>query len=64
MDKTGLKLLTVCTAGVLALSGCANAKTTDGETEAVGIYEAEEAQFSSNLSDKTGMSGFSGSGYQ
>ncbi|MBO5054912.1 MAG: beta-mannosidase [Lachnospiraceae bacterium] len=63
MDKTGLKLMTVCTAGVLALSGCVNSKTTDGEAEAVGIYEAEEAQLSPNLSVKTGLSGFSGSGY-
>lgn len=65
MDKKGLRILTVYTAGLLTLGGCANADTQnyEKEEEIIGIYEAEEAQLSSNLSVKSGLSGFSGSGY-
>ncbi len=52
MDKKGLRILTVYTAGLLTLGGCANADTQnyEKEEEIIGIYEAEEDECTFQIS--------------
>lgn len=69
MKYKNLKILTILGAGLLLLGGCAGKDTQEdmeemqAEPEIVGVYEAESANLSQNLSVGTQISGFSGEGY-
>lgn len=69
MKRFGNKMLAVFGISALVLTGCAGKDTQDNmtetnkEAEVVGVYEAEAAQLSDNLSVNTKLTGFSGEGY-
>lgn len=69
MKKGRAGLLIVCIFEVLMLFGCGGREEQDHsevkemKEEIIGVYEAEEAELTPNLSIKDTASGFSGTGY-
>lgn len=64
MNGKTVEVLTACILGVMILVGCADSqRESEEEKNVIGVYEAEDAQLSPNLSVKKEMSGFSGTGY-